>query len=392
MYSAFTCPGHGWPVNNTNLVSRGHEFQHWLMAVQSDCARLSLYTEDAPHNGITSSINYAIKHFVTAHELGAIYRPRGVHPQWEWAHSDPAKCTLGIKGVDCFFQPLSLCGYESAVGAELYTKVSVEEIDAVYLKWTKAKRDVCGTARAFKVAVQWVFAQYMTYLFRMPISYNVKRSEVLRNTTVSEKLRHTSSTMGVHIRGGNRNTSSMTYIDGRLPLSIDHYVKHIDEFAIKLKNRGKPLALVYLSSDRASETFISEEHMNTNFPRPYKFVTVPHIDLGPDEPEANALKPHKKHLFMREQLTSEVINDIEKLVNVDVFLGSSSNFYPVITSLRIGRNIGNYNDSCMVILTNGAKNYGNYICEGTKEMRDNWRLYFGGLEEENRSSFVDYTD
>ena len=153
MYSAFTCPGHGWPVNNTNLVSRGHEFQHWLMAVQSDCARLSLYTEDAPHNGITSSINYAIKHFVTAHELGAIYRPRGVHPQWEWAHSDPAKCTLGIKGVDCFFQPLSLCGYESAVGAELYTKVSVEEIDAVYLKWTKAKRDVCGTARAFKVAV-----------------------------------------------------------------------------------------------------------------------------------------------------------------------------------------------------------------------------------------------
>ena len=121
-------------------------------------------------------------------------RPRGSHPQWDWAHSDPAKCTLGIKGVDCFFQPLSLCGYKDGVGAKLYTK-------------------------------------------------------------------------------------------GRLPLPIDQYAKRIDEFANKLKKRGKPLALVYLSSDRASETYISGEYINTNFPRTYKFISFPHINLGSDEQE-----------------------------------------------------------------------------------------------------------
>ena len=103
-------------------------------------------------------------------------------------------------------------------------------------------------------------------------------------------------------------------------------------------------------------------------------------------------KIHNKNLFRREELTSEFINDIERLVNVDVFLGSTSNFYPLITGLRIGRNIGYYSDSCMVVLKIGSKDYGNYICEGTKEMRDVWRDSFGGFKEENRASFVDYTN
>ena len=41
---------------------------------------------NAPQNGIGSSINYALKHFVTAIEMGFIYRPNGHQPSWMWAY------------------------------------------------------------------------------------------------------------------------------------------------------------------------------------------------------------------------------------------------------------------------------------------------------------------
>ncbi len=334
-------------------------------------------------------MNYALKHFITSHESGMIYRPDGKSPPWDWAHSEPSHCTLGIKAVDCFFQPFSVCGHEHHSDAKLYAPIGKDIIDSSYEKWGKSGRDICSTAKAFRASVQWVFAQYAAYMFRMR---NLNHSEILNSTLLSEKDKQKFSTMSVHIRGGNRNTSSIVHLDGRLPLLIEHYVNIIDEFAEKMKKQGKPLALVYLASDRASETYISGNYMNANFPRSFKFVGFPHIDLGPDEQETNANMHNKKNAFKREQLTQEIFYDIERLANVDVFLGSSSNFYPVVAGLRIGRNIGLYRDNCIVSLLYQSNSYGKVFCEGTKEVRAIWRGYFRGFEEENPAAFVEYTD
>eukprot|EP01036_Dinobryon_divergens_P028532 gene28532-37489_t len=62
--------------------------------------------------GIGSAIIQGVVHFSIALKENKIYRP--LKETWLWADRNPSKCTLQIRSIDCYFQPLSDCGVPMA--------------------------------------------------------------------------------------------------------------------------------------------------------------------------------------------------------------------------------------------------------------------------------------
>ena len=242
---------------------------------------------NAPINGIGSSINYAMKFFVTAIELGYIYRPNGEGPRWVWAQTDPSLCTKGIPAVDCFFEELSPCWNDGANAAPNpeYVKV-IEELGG--------QSDICGIAQRFQQSIQWVTSQYYAYLFRPKapemVDFIQKKLKLLDPPPGVAKSDWT--TMSMHLRGGTHTKPT----DHRIPLPLEHYIKVMDMYAARLEKQGRPLKAVYLTSDRSVENYISAEHMTKTYPRPFKYITLDHIDLGFGEAEFQLKKEGNAHV------------------------------------------------------------------------------------------------
>ena len=170
-WSAFDCGTVPvWSVVGNDNEYAMRKFQDWIFAWQHLCSARETFQEIATNMGFAMSLQSAVKHLLTAIEMGKIYRPQGkieMH-QWIWAEEEASLCTMRIRTVDCFSEPLSTCTMESHYNTmlthqELHT-LSQQDMQLA-LKFS-GPTDVCGLARSSYKPVQWVHGQLLHYLLR----------------------------------------------------------------------------------------------------------------------------------------------------------------------------------------------------------------------------------
>lgn len=250
-FSAYTCKGHDrWLVHYNDTEKSEQIFQDWLYYRQNDCLNKTLEHSPAPVNGIGSSIQWSMRSLVLAIELGMIYRPNGkqVKPRvpgpWIWADENAQNCTLGIRTVDCYFKPLSICSFENHTDS--LSSIDIQKIQRGQLNGLQPKlSDTCTIAKDLRKPIQWVHAQYTNYFLRysehMAASIDNRILQVFGRIR-RNKNRHSDynrSTIAVHVRGGDPYK-----YDRRQIANISFYMEAVDYFVKKLQRLGRPVETV----------------------------------------------------------------------------------------------------------------------------------------------------
>ena len=249
-FSAFNCQDK-WPVQYNDTTESERIFLDWLYYRQNDCGNIKHDISPAPVNGIGASLQWSIRSFVLAIEQGIVYRPNGkptkprIPGQWIWADENANNCTLGIRTVDCYFKPLSICNYENHTD-------SISSFDNQKFQRGKTNmfqpiiRDTCNIAKELRKPVQWIHAQYTNYFLRysddMNANINRKILQVFGRIRRNENRRNYSynkSTIAVHVRGGDPYK-----YDKRQIANISYYMDAVFYFAKKLQQLGRPVETV----------------------------------------------------------------------------------------------------------------------------------------------------
>lgn len=276
---------------------------------------------------------------------GTVSRPhsgqyKNVEP-FLWADLNENNCTLGVRCIDCYFEPLSIChsNHENfyAYQQQYHLNMSQMKEDIKYLG--EGSLDFCALGRKTKKSSQWVLGQLYHYILR-PRKQDMAIAVANRKDWVFNQLtRKSNSIIGVHIRGGIPDGN-------RHPANISYYIGHIDKIAEQFARMGSPVEVVYICSDQPAHTYISTAYLQTHYPRPFKYVDFPHLDIGFGEIELLLRKNHTTNV--QYQLMADYLSDIEILASVDFFLGSRSNVYQAVSLLRVARGIHSRFTSCFV--------------------------------------------
>jgi hypothetical protein len=437
-FSAFDCATQNWEIQNNDTEIETQRFQKWIYAWQNNCDSRSHYKFPAPSSGMGSSINEAIKHFITGMERNFIYRPDeenlpnkppGV---WIWADHNKSACTLNIRSIDCFAQPMSVCGIDE--NSIISQKAMIQKDLRAY---STEPLDSCGMAAKSRKSIQWVAAQFTFYMTRLgdnvkdevierrdwvfnsvndggnnssfidstsmsnPIStitYNNNNNISTTDNIIStqqeiKRMKNRNfSTIGVHLRGG--------VPDGNMKvMSVDLYMKYVDQIAERLKDTDRPVGLVFFCSHVQEENVISSEHMQATYNRPFKFVILPHNFIGHGEaqwhlqkdrynkPEINATEPE----LNLHNLAVDFYTDIEILSSVDYFIGTVSQIYTLVAGKRIASGIHKANNqTCLIDPTKLVDNEYKMHCEGSVFAQHQWVIVHGGMN--NPHSHLNFID
>jgi hypothetical protein len=120
----------------------------------------------------------------------------------------------------------------------------------------------------------------------------------------------------------------------------------VDKTAARYKAMGDTVTQVYLCSDTQNTNIISAKHMKLKYPRPFKYVVIPHIAFS-DGTEAEFVIRNKFYetdnstrVAALENVTtmavySEFLADVRILAHADVYIGSHSNIYILVAGLRM---------------------------------------------------------
>eukprot|EP01031_Cornospumella_fuschlensis_P030798 gene30798-37208_t len=238
-YSPYFCNDKSpWPVDDTISTSL---FQDYIHFRQNDCGNHRI-SEPVIHSaGIAATIFHQIKLLTTSWEMGHIFRPSDKVP-YLWGDANASKCTLNMRAVDCYHQPISYCGHSSH-------KEKLWHEDLSHL--VAPTLDICMMSKALHRPIQWTEAQLLYYLIRpneqLQLDIDARKHHVL-NRIDGQLL----ASLGVQLRSGHGEKLDA----GRVhEPSIQRYVEVIDEIAALAKAAGKPLGLVYLSSNSPSDNY-----------------------------------------------------------------------------------------------------------------------------------------
>lgn len=399
-WSAWSCLDVSWPVDVSDSVANkalAQSFRNWLSAWQDDCGRKSLHGP-APRviGGVSDNFNWIMRDFMTAIEIGKIYRPMG---EWHWAHTsneNKQNCTLGLTSVDCFFEPISVCQLGSP-------RLNVSAIDQIYKELAFPARDSCTIASTLRKPIQWVHNHMVNYVFR-PNARLQQRIDGIRsqltaamsNTScgynASDGQQELGESICVHVRAGKPD-------NGRHVSNLDKIMEYVDSIVASTQGRVR---VVYLSSNLIHEIIVSKQHMENRYPPSqrhhnysYSYVVPTHMAYGED------VHMETEHLlrggqYDRHELVLEFLADVEIFASCDYFIGSVSNVYQLVTALRTARRSLNgprhsaaagigwgyeYNSSCHVSKEERL------ICEGSEDAKSFWRANIGGYDSPN-STFI----
>lgn len=384
-WSVWTCLDVNWQTDHSrdDSTAMGKLFQSWLVHIQNDCERRAAHnTPPRGNGGIGSNFAWLMRDFLTALEVGRVYRPS---ESWRWADTIQSDtCSLHIASYDCFFEPLSHCMYSD------FKPFTTEEIDTAVnaLKFEDDNRDVCSIGRALKKSIQFVHAQFLAYILRPNESLRKQIDSAV--SYVFDESTENKSTICVHIRGGHPDNS-------RVAGNIDRYMSQIDEIVNSSYQRtGKQVGMVYFASDLIHQNAISSEFMQERFPRPFSYKVLPHIldeHLEDGETElflnwqedSEGLEHTSKLGISRRNITTEFLIDINLLSKCDYFIGSVSSVYFLVAGLRIASNDVAYNSTCYIETHTEDQPM---VCEGSAKSRRFWQGMSMGYDSEE-SSFIE---
>jgi hypothetical protein len=146
-------------------------------------------------------------------------------------------------------------------------------------------------------------------------------------------------------------------------MNVTNCISHIDAVAADIAKRsGKPVTLVYLASDHPSDNFQSADYMEQNFPRPWKYVELPHIILDGGEVEF-ALEKHTTG-DIRRQMAVEFLADMRLFSISDGYIGAVGNMFYVVTQIRAALESGYREHTCYIL----NRTY-QLVCERSEMMK-----------------------
>lgn len=246
--------------------------------------------------------------------------------------------------------------------------------NSLYSSSLPAHMSVCSVAEAFQMPLQWVFGRLMIYLMRprRPIFQDM-RHRTLSTLGIPAHLHHQISPFplvlhpgngiaALHIRRGRPDS-------GRNIFNLAHYVGHLVVKADEHFHRtGVSITRVIVCSDHTADVMAGVDEAMKKFPRSWHYVFANDTALGDGETEIDLR--HAKTAVDRQRLVMEYFSDTEIMAAADLFIGSHSNVYSIVSALRYSRVHGNPSlDTCFV---NNLDRHGGLACEGSPEAHTFW--------------------
>jgi hypothetical protein len=356
----WNCKGQEWEID-TNPLNNGiisQKFQRWITAMQYTCsAEKPVYTMMHTEGGFAHHMSQAASQLISSIEINQIYRPDAI---FKWSEF-PANCTFGKPMIDCFFEPISPC---FRIGTE--TQISTGKFASSFasLGWNitegmefGSSMDTCRMAMLSKKSLQWVGGQFYLFIMRLRKDIEIEVNELV-NRILNQYNHESESYIAWNMRGGNPDGADRV---GKL--NVTNCISYIDRMAADMTKRsGKPVTLVYLASDHPTDNFQSADYMTRHFPRPWKYVELPHVILDAGEVEF-ALEKHTDG-NTRRQMAVEFLADMRLFSVSDGFVGAVGNMYYVVTQIRAALESGYREHTCYII----SHSY-EFVCERSALMK-----------------------
>lgn len=319
--------------------------------------------------GMGHLLSQAQSRLLLALEMNIVYRPTAI---FRWAEAQQ-NCTYGQRYIDCYTEPISPCfrkGVETPVEHNKLVSATIDfSLSEAISNFSAKPLDTCGIAKMSEKSLQWVAGQVYLYLLRLRKDIQSEVDVLVQNIT-HQYNPHNESFLAVQLRGGKPDGGRVVgYIN---PKKV---TKHIQRMADDIMNKtGKPVTLVYLASDHPADTYVSVEFMaNYSHSSRFKFVDMHHLELSKGEVEY-ALK--KADMATRRRMAVEFYADLWLYSLADGYIGSTSNIYYIVSSIRAALSSGIREHTCQL---RNIENYGlQYWCERSNEMMNHLRELTGG--------------
>ena len=340
----------------------------WITARQYSCSKKKEVDTVMKESGCMGHLlSQAQSRLLSALEMDVMYRPTAI---FRWAEAQQ-NCTYGQRYIDCYTEPISPCfrrGVETPMEHnKLVSATTGYSLKEAISNFSTKPLDTCGIAKMSEKSLQWVSGQVYLYLLRLRKDIQAEVDTIVQNITNKYNPQN-ESFMTVQLRGGNPDGGRVVgYIN---PKKVN---SHIQRMADDILNKtGKPVTLVYLASDHPADTYVSIEAM-ANYSSRFEYVDMHHLELSKGEVEY-ALK--KADMSTRRRLAVEFYADLWLYSLADGYIGSTSNIYYVVSSIRAALSSGIREHTCQL---RNIENYGlQFWCERSKEMMNHLRELTGG--------------
>lgn len=381
-------------ADNEEVASR---LQNWIAAYQHGCARKNSKEKSATYStqiwprgngaGIGSSVVGSTIAMIESIAVNQIFRPTQM---WQWADLNASKCVSKIGSIDCFTIPLSYCSLgDAAMIEKRVEELHINFTDAVLFMDTRRlggsfankSLTMCDIARISKKTLYWTFGQFLHYhIMRVPYhldDFYYKRlhkvfprqletmaDAVLHNRNGHNKHYHhigraaasvdpgtglTCVSAALHVRGGAPDGK-------RVPFTGPEHAKALEKYSSALALSNKTICTVYVAGDHMDAIIFSpNEPVTANappveydvivpgkevqaqqpFPSSFVFTSLPHFRPRPAEIEfqISRLQNSSNNITM-EYVYAEFVSDLIVFAHADIFIGSHSNVYAIVASLR----------------------------------------------------------
>lgn len=314
--SAFVCSG-GWPVRRDDSAEAFETLQCWLSEWQHNCSMP--VSQGLPvGSGIGAAVESAVRWMLFAVEQNKVYRP--TNTPW-FVDGSSTNCSIpSIHAFDCYFEPVSSCGYSQNRSTQSRCPSLATNLTA---QLGAGSVDVCRIATALQKPLQWVHGSMYHYVTRR--GAGTVRSRVnARVDSVLARRAHGEAVIAIHVRGGRPDSK-------RVPCNVSYYIEAADKIAAELLLiEKKTVKWVFLCSDYQEEVLGSAASLSERFPRQWTYVLLPHLSMAPLINESHTRLREIQHLMeaksldrygkpSREDIVVEYIADIEILAGANAF-------------------------------------------------------------------------
>jgi hypothetical protein len=231
--------------------------------------------------------------------------------------------------------------------------------------------DICTLAAEMSKPTIWIYGQLVYF---MSARHSPETAAVVMN-----RVRQVFGSDAGDMKAGNSGSAVIAVqIRAGKPDNFRHvapfspYMQLVDEKAAHLasiQGGSRAVAVVYLASQDPASSFNNGSYMNSRFPRPWKWMSLPTTPQnGKEEIE---LLVRSGELRDVGSLAKEYLADVEIMVKADVFIGSVSAMYLHVSSLRYAlHSHRSPNHTCYVHWN------GQHACNDAQI----WKSMMGGIE------------
>lgn len=331
---SYSCKGFDkWEVDFISGNITTQDFQEWLFAWQ--------HSSSICHRGAVSDIQFdsggvGLYLFSIIPDLFAqsflqhkAFRP--LSPPFFWADVDANECTHNIRSIDCYFESLSNCKLNSDFSSIDFRKTKIG------LLFSQSEpMNVCTLAMKTKKSLIWLIGQLIFYTIRM-------RSDIkeIVDSRVSQVLVNNKAyVIGVHIRTGEPDY-------GRKVINLDAYMDAIEQKLKSIDIENRDIIIYFACNDNnilKSETYLKNTYGNKY---EYKYFISMVNDINTNK--EIELELRKNSSISRKQLMIEYLTDILILAKSDLFIGSESSNYGVVSALKHGLGMTRFNPNICYI-------------------------------------------